>query len=169
MIARFLKWILSFFEQKQPSRIRPTIHVSKVPWLAIALDELYQLELPGIEHNPRIIEYHSVTKLSAMEDETAWCSAFVCWCLEEAGIASPRSAWAKSFLGWGQKVYEPYQGCIVVFHRGSKNQSGHVGFYFGEDQKGIKVLGGNQENQVCIKTYSRSKLIGYREPKQKEL
>jgi len=167
MLTRLLAWIIGLFKKKQPSRIVPTTFQAVPPWWYVALDEVNQMEFPGIDHNPRIIQYHSVTKLSAMEDETAWCAAFVCWCLEESDIISPRSAWSKSFMAWGREVKTPYLGCIAVFNRGKNNQLGHVGFYAGENDEGLKILSGNQDNQVCIKTYSRAKLLGYREPKTK--
>jgi uncharacterized protein (TIGR02594 family) len=48
-------------------------------------------EVVGVEHNPRILEYHTATSLGASEDEVPWCAAFVNWCLLQAGAASSSS------------------------------------------------------------------------------
>lgn len=138
------------------------------PWLTQAIAELGVSEAYGPKNNPRIIEYHQATTLKANDDLTAWCASFVCWCLEQAGYKSTQSAWAKDYISWGKKVERPYPGCIVIFHRGSRNQYGHVGFYLSEKNGKIKLLGGNQSNKVSIGYYSKRKLIGYREPKPQE-
>ncbi|MBJ6799769.1 peptidoglycan-binding protein [Geomonas sp. Red259] len=68
------------------------------PWLKIAAGEVGQKEFPRSPANPRIITYHSATSLRAISDEVAWCSAFVNWCLRQAGIAGTNSAAATSWL-----------------------------------------------------------------------
>lgn len=91
-----------------------------------------------------------------------WCAAFACDCLEEEGIRSPRSGWARSFLKWGIPLKSPILGCIVVFARGVS--SGHVGFYLGRDASGRTiVLGGNQGDKVSIAAFGM-RPIGYRWP-----
>lgn len=127
-----------------------------------AKKEIGQSEVSGNKHNPRIIEYHSVTSLRATTDEVPWCSAFVSWCLEQAGMKSTRSAWAKSYLSYGKETKEPKEGDIVVFSRG-KN-SGHVGFFVKRDLLTVTVLGGNQDNRVNYKKYLRARVLGYRIP-----
>jgi uncharacterized protein (TIGR02594 family) len=57
---------------------------------------------------------------------------------------------------------KPEVGCIAVFDRG--HGMGHVGFYVGEDEKGIYILGGNQNNSVNISLRDRKSLLGYRWP-----
>ena len=135
---------------------------NKLPWLKIATDELNHAEIPGPENNPRILEYHSSTTLKATSDEVPWCSAFVTWCLEKAGMASTKSAWARSYLNYGQPLTEPRYGCIVVFARGAT--SGHVGFYISENADEVLVFGGNQSDKVCMAYYSKRLVLGYRWP-----
>lgn len=140
--------------------------MNKPHWLALAKKEIGTKEIVGPEHNPRVIEYHQETTLKAKDDEVAWCSAFVCWVMENSGVPSTRSASARSWLKWGAKLEEPTEGCVVVFKRGNSTWQGHVGFFMGFEGQSIKVLGGNQSNAVNIKKYPKSKLLGYRWPEQ---
>ena len=140
--------------------------ITEWPWLKIARQELGVAEKPGATHNPRIIEYLKSTTLGSPEnqqDETPWCSAFVNWVLQKAGV-EPRtnSAWARSWLNWGVATDNPIPGTIAVFSRGQN--AGHVAFYLDEDEDRIKVLGGNQGNAVSVAWYPRTALLGYREP-----
>jgi uncharacterized protein (TIGR02594 family) len=143
------------------------VHPSKgtnYPWFAIAQAEVGEKEFPGNADNPRIVEYLSSTTLKAPSrnnDETAWCSAFVNWCLERAGYEGTDSAWAKSWLQWGRPATVPAEGCIVVLTR---PDGGHVGFYVAETEQGIAVLGGNQNDQVCVSSYPKDRLLGMRLP-----
>lgn len=132
-------------------------------WMTIARDELGVTEVPGRDHNARIIEYHSVTTLRATDDETPWCSSYVSWVLEQAGVRSTRSAASRSYLKWGREIEHPIPGCIVVLRRGAP-PSGHVGFYVRSDGNRIVLLGGNQSNRVCEQSYPISDVIGYRMP-----
>jgi uncharacterized protein (TIGR02594 family) len=135
------------------------------PWMPIARGELGVKERPGSGNNPRVVEYLNSTDLdsdSASSDETPWCSAFVNWCVERSGNEGTNSAWARSWLDWGRRTEEPVPGCIVVFSRGAN--SGHVAFYVSRDGDSIRVLGGNQSDQVCEASYPKSRLLGYRLP-----
>lgn len=134
------------------------------PWMPVALGEVGVKEFTGAADNPRIVEYLNSTNLrpaDASQDETPWCSAFVNWCVEKANYEGTDSAWAKSWLNWGRKLAKPRRGCIAVFTRGN---GGHVGFYLGKTSSGIRVLGGNQSDQVKISNYGTSRLLGYRIP-----
>lgn len=149
-----------------PSVEKPSIDIpSLFPWLELARKEIGTKEISGSKHNSRILEYHSATKLKATEDEVPWCSSFVSWCLEQSGIESTKNAWARSYLSWGQEIKTPAIGCIVVFSRGQG--SGHVAFYLGESGSEIQCLGGNQGDKVCIASYPKSRVLGYRLPKNK--
>lgn len=137
-------------------------------WYQIAYGELGIEEFKGEADNPRIVKYLHSTNLihtapnQADNDETPWCAAFVCWCLEQAGRESTDSAWARSYLYYGKRIEEPRSGCIVVLTRGVN--SGHVGFFERKDGSKIYILGGNQSDQVNISAYPESRLLGYRIP-----
>lgn len=140
---------------------------NEMPWYDAALNEYEKgvKEIRGDEHNPDILKYHDSTSLKATDDETAWCSSFVNWCMEVAGEQGTNSAAARSWLKWGRKITEPEVGCVVVFARGNSSWQGHVGFVRHVNADGsLDVLGGNQSNAVSIKTYSTDRLLGYRMP-----
>jgi len=133
------------------------------PWLVIALKEIGVKEIPGKEHNPRVLEYQQACTLKAADDETAWCSSFVNWCVQKSGWVPTHKANARSWLKWGYKTRVPQRGAVVVFWRGSPSSwKGHVGFFIKENAKYIWVLGGNQNNKVCIRKYPREKLLQFR-------
>lgn len=143
------------------------------PWMPIALAERGTVEVTGGGDNPRILEYLRTTTLPAnmaAEDETAWCSAFVNWCVEQAGIRGTRSAAARSWLEWGKAIEVPRRGCIAVFSRPTASPtSAHVAFYISTiaprvaaPATGYTVLGGNQMNRVGVNVYAASRLLGFR-------
>lgn len=138
------------------------------PWLIIARAELGVSERlgPG-QHNPRIVEYHSTTSLGASDDETPWCSSFVNWVLVHAGCKGTGSARARDWLSWGSALQFPRPGAVTVLHRrhaggrdGSTGSSSgfHVAFLISATPTQVRLLGGNQSNQV---RYSNFSLAGY--------
>lgn len=132
---------------------------------SIAMMELGEQEIKGEAHNPRILEYQATTKLAATTDESPWCAAFVCWCLEKAGIGSTKASNAQSYLKWGQEVTAPYEGCIVVLRRGKLPWQGHVGFLVKITDKAVFVLGGNQKDMVCVQEFPIYRVMDFREPR----
>ena len=141
------------------------IEGEEFPWMAVATREIGTKEYAGAADNPRIVEYLSSTNLGVQErsnDETLWCSAFANWCVESAGFEGTDSAWAKSWLTWGKKLSTPRRGCVVVFTR--DGGGGHVGFFVSKTSSRIKVLGGNQSDEVNISAYGADRLLGYRIP-----
>lgn len=141
----------------------------RVRWLHLALMELGDqvAEIPGPGDNPRIAEYHSVTTLPvdlASQDATPWCSSFVAWTMERAGLQSPRSARARSWLDWGKRLEAPRLGCVVVFRRGQNPAAGHVGYWCGERNGLTYTLGGNQRDRVSVARYHTADVLGYRWP-----
>src|SRR5262245_35272670 len=138
---------------------------NNTPWMAVAENEVGVHETPGPGDNPRIVEYHSATSFGARDDEVAWCSYFVNWSMQKAGISGPGSADARSWLSWGTSLSEPRKGCVVVLRRGNNNWQGHVGFCTNDsDPEGpdISVLGGNQGDAVNISHFPKTRVLGYR-------
>lgn len=121
-------------------------------------------EFPGSADNPRIVLYHSTTTGSSAGDETAWCSSFVNYCVEQAGFVGTNSKWARTWhdQGWGSdETANPLPGDIVVWRRvGGGEDGGHVAFFVSADAGGISVLGGNQSNKVCIQRYPKNGPFG---------
>lgn len=130
-------------------------------WLTVAKGELGVKEAPGKAIEKRVVEYHLSTTLGATDDAVPWCASFVCWCLEQAGYKSTKSARAISYGGFGKKLEEPKPGAIIV----TKRKGGHhVGFFVGKTQFGVKLLGGNQSDMVCVKEFPDSMVIAVRYP-----
>lgn len=133
------------------------------PWLHVAVGEIDVHEIPGKKHEPRIIQYNATTTLNAKEDEVPWCSSFVNWCVKKSDIAGTNLANARSWLKWGVGIFFPAFGCITILRRGDSNFQGHVGFFVGFDGKDrVKILGGNQSDKVCIQSYPKNHVLGYR-------
>jgi uncharacterized protein (TIGR02594 family) len=137
------------------------------PWYEIAQHELGVTEVPGPGDNPRIVEYLKSTTLGSPDnrnDETPWCSAFLNWCMEQAGIKGTNSAWARSWLNWGREPTDDEwgEGVVVILERGAN--SGHVGFLDDWDDNRVRLLGGNQGDKVGYAWFPDERVLGYRVP-----
>lgn len=129
-------------------------------------DNIY--EFPGKKTNPRIYLYHASTG-HGDEDSVPWCSSFVNYCVEKAGLKGTDSKAARSWheQGWGDEVTDaPREGDIVVWRRqwtnaaGKPEVGGHVGFLVSANSTSITVLGGNQSGRVSIASYPRNGSLG---------
>jgi len=127
-------------------------------WMRYAVNEYGVKEMRGAQHHPRILEYHAATTLRGTSDEIPWCSSFTNWVMKAAGYNPTRSAAARSWLEWGQRIRTPIQGCIVVL---SRDGGGHVGFYVSEHAGKVQLLGGNQGDAVSIASYDRKRVLAY--------
>jgi uncharacterized protein (TIGR02594 family) len=155
MARAFLKALSGGLPLPPPPPPAPS---APVPF-AIAQAELARdvREIAGPESNPRIVLYHSSTSGGAASDETAWCSSFVNYCVEQAGQKGTDSKWARSWHDgkWGHEVEDPRPGDIVVWSRKSAStDGGHVAFFVERvGSNTLRVLGGNQSNRVKISDY----------------
>jgi len=132
-------------------------------WMRVAQAELTRqvAEVEGTASNPRIEQYHATTGGGAAPDSVPWCSSFVNFCVVEAGGKGTRSKAARSWMTWGKDAgaFEP--GCIVVLSRGTAPK-GHVAFFVGFDGHQIRLLGGNQGDQVSVASFDRSTVLARR-------
>jgi uncharacterized protein (TIGR02594 family) len=145
------------------------------PWMQIAEDELgiHEDGLPG-SHNQRILAYHQTTTLRATTDETPWCAAFVNWVMIKAGYRGTNNALARSWLDWGQTLDQPREGAITIIKKkgatidqATGSTTGfHVGFCVSATLTLIRLLGGNQGDQVKYSNFSLNswEVHGYRWP-----
>lgn len=161
----------------------------------IARQEIGIVEVRGeMKHNDRIIEYlktcYNDLELEpdergnlgiwgASRDETAWCSAFCNWTVIQAGIPKEHAcndARAIAWLEWGIEIAQPQRGCVAVVRRKRRGADASTGSSSGNHVaifdkvmpvNRIRLLGGNQSNSVCFKTFSLSKyeILGYRAPR----
>jgi uncharacterized protein (TIGR02594 family) len=131
-------------------------------YMFYAIAELGVTEIPGPEHNKRILEYHQKTSLKAPADEIAWCAAYANWVLYKGGVKGTNSAAARSFLTLGKNAPSPLVGDIGIWPRGNSSWQGHVGFVFDVKGNQIYLLGGNQSNRVSVVIYRKDTALGFR-------
>jgi len=124
-------------------------------------------EKRGGEH-PDIIRFFQEIKHPEFdEDEVPWCAAFIGACLYESNYGHNGSAWAAHYGIWdgADEVDEPQYGDIVVMTR---NGGGHVAFFVKDNVNGtIRVLGGNQNDEVNYSNFSKSVVTRYMRPNGK--
>jgi uncharacterized protein (TIGR02594 family) len=132
----------------------------------IAANEIGVKEIEGADHNPGILTYAKEAGFSGItDDETPWCSIFVNWCCEKAGLQRTHKANARSWLYVGKPVNDPAPGDIVIFWRNHpQSWEGHVGIFLGynKSMSMVYTLGGNQRNSVSIQAFEASKVLGFR-------
>lgn len=135
--------------------------------LNIALAEYGVTEVVGNDHHPRILTYFKdIGHRWVSNDETAWCSAYANFVALKAGCQYSGKLTARSWLQVGKPLSTPVLGSVVVLWRERIDSwKGHVGFFicFSTDGKQIYLLGGNQDNKVCIKAYPIYRVLGYRD------
>tara|TARA_R110000851_G_scaffold76814_3_gene169039 strand:+ start:11489 stop:12256 length:768 start_codon:yes stop_codon:yes gene_type:complete len=125
----------------------------------------------GNPGNPNILATYEACGLSYRSDGSsmanAWCAAFVSWALKTAGIESLRSMGSQTYRTYGSEVdwrtLDKIRYLDIVVFKSRKRSGGHIGFVVGADPSTnkIKVLGGNQGNDVKISTYSVSNTSQY--------
>ena len=89
---------------------------------------------PGNEEKFR--HFFNLAQHSSLRDRpdhiTAWCSAFVNACMNEAGIPGTNDPSARCWETWGIPASHPRFGDVVVFGRedhGDRKTYGHVGLF----------------------------------------
>lgn len=135
-------------------------------------------ELAGAASHPLIEWWASRTSDSPnpnswQADETPWCSAFVNGIAWELDLPRSKSLAARSWLLIGTPV-QPEEARVgfdvVVLSRGTGPQPGpevlaapgHVGFFAGLTAAEVRLLGGNQSDQVSVAGYDRKRILGIR-------
>lgn len=132
--------------------------------LKLAFGYLGLAEIVGSEDEPKILGmFSAVGHPEILDDETAWCAAFVGYVLKQAGLRGTGALNAQSYLRWGEASDgAPRRGDVVVIKRGTKAWQGHVFFYLGTRGKRIVGLGGNQGNKVSVASFDATALLGVR-------
>lgn len=134
-------------------------------WMAPAWAELGVKERAGSGDAPEIVAYlREAGHGRNANDETPWCAAFVGAMLTRAKIGGTGSLLARSYLAWGEGVVQPKLGAIAVLSRGADPGAGHVGFYLGQTEEKIALLGGNQGDAVSVALFDADRLLGFRWP-----
>lgn len=138
--------------------------------LSTALKYYGQKEVDGPESNPWILRIIKKMFPSANDDsKVSWCSVFMHAICEEAGIyipKDPRSGTARSWLEFGTpiEIDKAEPGDVVIFWRESPSSwKGHVALWVNDRGNGtVRVLGGNQDNAVNIRSYGKDRILGVR-------
>lgn len=136
------------------------------PYIPVAFAEYGTREVPGSASNPRIQEYIRSTNLAKypnLPDETDWCSCFINWCVEQAGLPATDSGLASSWSNWGIRPETIRRGCVIVFRWDDGWQ--HVSFYLGDIGNYVVCLGGNQSDAVWLSVYHKKYVTAFRLPK----
>jgi uncharacterized protein (TIGR02594 family) len=138
--------------------------MSLPPWLLGALEDIGVHELPGSDHDSRVIEYHSNTGRWS-RDEVPWCGSAVETWLVESGFEGlgRKGALARSWARWGRPAVGDELGAICVLKRrkrGSDVRTGsrggyHVGIFLNYSRGGVAMVSGNASDRVGIDVYSR--------------
>jgi len=137
---------------------------AELAWLRIAYGEFGTREIPGAQHNPKIVEYLMSTdlaqKYSSLPDETDWCSAFLTWCVKKAGLVSPNTALVNPWRSWGKASNPPQRGAVTTFLW--DDGWAHASIYLGEVGNYVVCLGGNQSDAVWFSVYHKKYVTSYR-------
>ena len=134
-------------------------------WLAEAKKHIGTAEVPGKQHNSKILGWLRALKAWWSDDETPWCGTFVAHCLQQSGLPVAKNWFrAKDWATYGSNLRSTHvaPGAILVFAR---KGGGHVGFYVGEDNVYYHVLGGNQSNSVNVMRIAKMRCVAIRWPK----
>ena len=134
-------------------------------WMETVWEELGTREYGGAPSNPAIEAYHDSVAADGTEDDVAWCSSLVNWLMQSVGIKGTNSRAARSWLKWGIAIPRPVYGCVCVLWRSSPDSwMGHVGIFLGYQGDDVVMWGGNQRNEVSVRRYPESRVLGYRLP-----
>ncbi|MBE3639327.1 NlpC/P60 family protein [Mangrovicoccus algicola] len=139
--------------------------LDRFPWMALALRKLGLHE--GRDNADLRKFLKSDGKTLGDPAQLPWCGDFVETCIAVTLPETPLPGnpyLARNWLKFGHDV-DPCFGSVLVFWRGSRSGiSGHVGFYYSEDDDVFHVLGGNQSNKVSIASIRKDRLLGARLP-----
>lgn len=141
-------------------------------------DKIYEIansyvglrEVAGAAHNEAILKMFADTGNAwVKDDETPWCAAFVGSVLGQAGLRGTGKLNARSYCAWGESVpiEEAKKGDIVVLWRKDINSPyGHVGFVSEMRANTVRILGGNQGNEVNVSEYAKDRILAVRRAPQ---
>lgn len=123
--------------------------------------------------NPKIVQmFKDAGHPEVVNDDTAWCAAFVGHVLKHCGYTNSGSLLARSYLNYGTpvSVADMQPGDVIIWSRGNSSWQGHVEFALAKQGMFVKVIGGNVQDQV--KVYNRkidNSLLGIRRPVKSSL
>jgi uncharacterized protein (TIGR02594 family) len=122
-------------------------------------------EVNGPQSHPDIIKMGQELGIEIEDDSTfSWCSILLCYYAKKLSYEQPNSPAARSWLKMPLVVLKPTLGDVVVLWRESPSSwKGHVGLFINWDKDFVWLLGGNQNNQINISKFTRSRILGIRQ------
>jgi len=121
-------------------------------------------------------------RLDVTTGNGAWCAAFVSKILSDTGHADTLDVVrgdskynlirARRFERIGESVDKSKGkvGDVIVIQGSRAGNSRHVGIFVGYDDNGnLKILGGNQNNEVNVTIYDADRLVSLRRPFKEEV
>lgn len=137
------------------------LKLEQAPALLVeAVKHIGTKEFVGKDHNRKILDWAKALGWDSVytNDEIPWCGLFIGYCAKMAKVQvvnNPLRALAWAEYGTHVALGEEMLGDILTFKR---TGGGHVGIYVGEDKTHFHVLGGNQNNEVCIVRIDKRRL-----------
>ncbi|OWP82708.1 hypothetical protein BWK59_14420, partial [Flavobacterium davisii] len=140
------------------------IENKRTPWMETVIQEVKNYGGKKEKTiDSRIKTYHKDGGGYEGDHDVAWCSSFVCWCLEQKNYKSPHSAGSRMFLTSRSMVKcGVFYGAIAIFSdcdsTGKNIQtSGHATFIYGKISDNVYAcLGGNQGDMLKVSKYDCS-------------
>lgn len=133
------------------------------PKILVEMVRLYGVkERPGPANNPEIMAWAREVGVPYPADEVAWCGLTVAVAAKRAGydfMPGGNPLWARNWSAWGKAASIACLGDVLVFPRG---KGGHVALYVGEDPTHYHILGGNQQDQVCVVRKPKKPILAIR-------
>lgn len=101
-----------------------------------------------------------------------WCGLFMGIVAHNSGKKSVKEPlYPLNWENFGTEASVPMFGDVLIFisQTETRKKAGHVGLYIGEDRDCYHVLGGNENDTVCITRVLKSRLYIARRPKYKKV
>ncbi len=137
-------------------------------WYNEALRLMGTKEVSGNGSNKAILDWATHLGIDYKSDDIPWCGLFVGHCIGETlpDEVLPSKSPGRTQLGHVR------QGMRLAAHwmragllaRIQASGKGHVGFYYGEDDDGYYVLGGNQSDMVRVAKVPKARFLAARQP-----
>lgn len=143
-------------------------------WLTKARSLLGTREVPGKGNNPIIMSWAKDLDQWYPGDDVPWCGLFVAMCLSYGFPNEPQDfnrLGARNWMDYGIACGDEYLGAVAVFWRThpTKSWNGHVGILTGVSDDAVRIIGGNQSDNVTETWISRDRLLGLRFPRDPKL
>ncbi len=137
-------------------------------WLVEARALLGTRETPGAANNPTIMGWARDLDQWYPGDDTPWCGLFVAHCMARGAPEEPQAfnrLGARQWLEYGEPC-DALIGAVAIFWRTHKTKSwnGHVALLTGQSDTALRVIGGNQSDNVTETWIARDRLLGFRAP-----